>query len=131
MFKDKKFRTIFMIQMIIPWVVLAFGMPAIYFFFSSGETYNSGNYGQDYIIYNTAFHIAYSLALWTCRLNIVAQLGIGVMSVVMIIVNEIRGTNGQYGIGRKLILFFCSGPCTIGGIFLMMIVELFTYAQSV
>ena len=65
MFDDKKFRTTFMIQMTLPWVVLAFGMPAIYFFFSSGETYNSGNYGPDYIIYNTAFHISYSLALWT------------------------------------------------------------------
>lgn len=63
MFKNKKnYAICIVIETILPWLILACGIPTIINFDLSGDTYNSGNYGPEYLEYNSLFHLWYSIA---------------------------------------------------------------------
>lgn len=131
MFKNKKFVVTLLIELILPWSVLIGGIRAIYYYGASGDAFHNGNYGMDYIYFSSMLDVFYHLAMFVGVIVILTELIIGFISLILMIINIIERSNIKYSIIRNFILWFFSGFCVFGTLILMLLVQLFTYAQSV
>lgn len=115
--KKKALSLILRIEMILPWLVLVGGMPAICCWF--GEYYE-------------LLEVFYSIAMITGQAILVLEFVLGIISLIMLI-TLIFNKNTRYK--ENIILgvssWLCSAFCMAGTFILILLVISFTYAQGI
>lgn len=95
MFKNKKSYAICMVvETILPWLVLISGIPAMNCFWKSSNAYNSGNYGADYLHYESLFDTFYGIAMTTGFIVVIVEWILSMISFI-IMVSEITDRAGE------------------------------------
>ena len=117
MFSSKKFKIIFIIEMILPYLTLVCGIPAIYYY------NNTDNYEMLEFWHSTAFIIGLIFM-------IIEYIG-GVVAFIWMVVSLYQNTGIKYSVSRKLLAWVCSRACIVAIIISLLIIQMFTYAQSV
>ena len=130
-FKDKKFTIPFITGVVLPWLVLVFGIPAVRYFILAGQTYNNGNPGAEYYQADKLFEVFYGLAMGTGLVVIMIELIIAVTAFIFMIVNIFRKDKERFCIIKPFVLWLCPGVFVFGTLILMLLVQGFTYGQSV
>jgi len=117
MFFNKRFTIIFCIEMLLPWLVLVCGIPAIYYYQQVNQI--------------EIMELFYTAAMVTGVVIVLIELVIGGISFVWMITLLFQNSGVKYSVSRKLVVWLCSGECVIGTLLLMLLVQGLTYAQSV
>lgn len=131
MFKDKKFTIPFIIGIILPWLVLAFGIPAVNYFSLGSQNYNNGQPGPEYYQAKEMFDLFYGLAMGTGLVVVIIESVIAITAFIWMIVNICRKNKERFCIVKPLILWLCPNFFVFGTLLLMLLVQGFTYGQGV
>ena len=116
MFKSKKFVVVLLIELIFPWLILVGGIPAgIYFVNGDIEK----------------LEFFYGLAMCTVLVSLITEFIIGFVSFIMMLVCIIQNSGVKYSVSRKVLLWICSIFCIFGTLFMMLLVQLLTYARGI
>ncbi len=132
MFKNKRnYAICLIVETILPWFVLVCGFPAIINFDLSGDTYNGGNYGPEYLEYNSLFHLWYSIANIIGWIVVVVEWIFSMISFIVMISKITDRSREKYSVIKPLISWLYSGFCILGTLLLMLFVHTFTYGMSI
>lgn len=131
MFKDKKFTIPFIIEIVLPWLVLVFGIPAASYFTLESQSYNNGQPLDTYYQAKEMFHLFYGLAMGTGLVIIIIESIIAITAFIWMLVNICRKNKERFCIVKPLILWFCPNFFVFGTLLLMLLVQAFTYGQGV
>ena len=116
MFRDKKLRVIFIAEIVIPYMIFVFGIPAIY-------CYANENWEM--------LDICYPIAMITGLVVFVMEFVIGIIGIVELIRNLSVKNKDKSCILGNLVIGFCSVIFMAQTLLFVLCVQLFTYAQSV
>ena len=131
MFKNKKFKAIFIAEAVMPWVIAVLGGIASSFY-SSAEKYFREGLDEEYRRAEELLNIFYNCSMWYGIGLSVAFLIVGFISFVIMLVHLFGAKKEQkYSVAGPLIIFFWSGLCVLGTFVLMFLVLVFTYAQGI
>lgn len=115
--KKKALSLIFRIEMILPWLVLVGGIPAICCWF--GEYYE-------------LLEAFYSIAMITGQAVLVLELILGIISLILLITFIAnKNTRCKENIISGVSSWLCSAFCMVGTFILVLLVISFTYAQGI
>ena len=132
MFKhNMKYAICIVGETILPWLVLIGGFEAILYFDYSGDTYNGGNYGPDYLEYNSLFHLWYNIAIITGWIVVTIEWILSIVSFIVMIINITNKAREKHSIIKPLISWLYSGFCILGTLLLMLLVHSFKYGMSI
>lgn len=131
MFKNKKFKAIFIAEAVLPWVVSVLGGIAIAFYSSSSKYFYEG-LDEKYRRANDIFHFFFNCSMWYgIGLCVVLSI-VGLISLVIMLANLFGEKKEQkYSVARPLNIFLWSALCVFGTFVLMFLVLVFTYGQGV
>lgn len=129
--RDKKFIILFIVEIVLPWLVLAFGIPAIYYCDRSYQYYSGGLTIEEHHYAAVMLYVFHRLSMCTGLVVILTELIIGFAAFIWMIVNISQKKKERFCIIKPLVLWLCPGLFTIGTFFLMLLVSVFTYGQSV
>lgn len=129
--RDKKFIILFIVEIVLPWLVLAFGIPAIYYCHKGYQYYSGGITIEEHHYAAVMLYVFHSLSMGTGLVVILTELIIGFASFIWMIVNISQKKKERFCIIKPLVLWLCPVLFTIGTFFLMIVVSIFTYGQSV
>ncbi len=116
MFKDKKYSILWIVELILPWLVLVFGIPA-------GMVFSTDR--------DELFRIFYGLAMGGGVVILVIEAAVGLAGFVWMTVNICRKKKEPFSIERPLMLWICSFGFIICTLLLMLFVQGITYGQGV
>ncbi len=131
MFRDWRFGTAFALEFMLPWLVMVSGFPAIYFFFEADRIYREQFDSAEYQVASGIFHSCYDMAMVTGTIVVILELLLGLVALVILIISLVKKSGVEYSICRPLTVFVCSFPCVFGSLFLMFLVNAFTYGMGV
>lgn len=131
MFKNKKFKAIFIVEAVLPWVVAVLGGICSGFYYSAGKYFAEG-LDEKYRRAEELCYLFYSCAMrYGIGLSIVLSI-VGLISFVIMLVHLFGAKKEQeYSVARPLNIFLWSGLCVFGTFGLMFLVICFTYGQGV
>lgn len=131
MFKNKKFKSIFIAEAVMQWVVAVLGGISSGFYFSA-DKYFDERLDEEYRRAEDLCDIFYNCSMWYGKgLNVVLSI-IGLISFVIMLVHLFGAKKEQkYSVARPLIIFLWSGLCVWGTSVLMFLTLCFTYGQGV
>ncbi len=130
MFNNKKFKTIFIAEAVMPWVIAVLGGIASEFYFSSGKYFREG-LDEEYRRADKLFNIFFNCSMWYGIGLSVVLLIVGLSSFVIMLVHLSGAKKENYSVARPLIISLWSGGCVLGTLVLMFLVVVFTYGQGV
>ena len=104
------------IQILLPWLILICGIPAVICFS---------------VCDFARFEVFYKLGMLTGLFSMIAELAIGVACLISAIVSAITKKNGKYSIAAKIGIWLYSLVCIVGTALLMLLLQGFTYGQGV
>ena len=131
MFQDIRFKVFFYIELIMPWLVLVCGIPAIYFDQKSYKEYLSSGASETYLHLDKMFDTFYYSTMSLGAIIILLELVIGFGAFLLMLVNLFKKRKEKYSISRKLVLWICPLFFSIGTLILMFLVHTFTYGMGV
>lgn len=131
MFKEWKFGTAFALELMLPWLVMASGWPAIYYFFEAGRIYREQYDCAEYQLANEIFHNCYDMAMVTGAVVAVLEALLGITALILLISALVQKSKAEYSVCRPLILWLCGAPCAVGALLLMLFVNTFTYGMGI
>lgn len=131
MFKDIRFKIFFNIELIMPWLVLICGIPAIYYDNASYKEYMSAGASETYLHLDKMFDTFYYSTMSLGAIIILLELLIGFGAFILMLVNLFKKRKEKYSISRKLVLWICPLFFSIGTLILMLMVHTFTYGMGV
>ncbi len=115
---------------VLPWLILLFGAPAVYFFDQSGEAYRQIGASLEYEEYYKLFHLFYALSMGYGAFVILLEFIISAIGLSQMI--QARSQKEDTTVIRKFrsqwlrpILYI------LGTLLLMLLVHTFTYGMSV
>ena len=116
MFQDKKLRVTFIVEIVLPYLIFVFGIPAINCY---------ANHNWDIV------EIRYPIAIGTGLVVLFAELAIGIVGIAELVRNLITRNKDKYCILGNVVIGFCSVVFMAETLFFMLCVALLTYGQSV
>lgn len=131
MFKSKKFKSIFIVEAVMPWVVAVLGGICFSFYYSADKYFAEG-LDEKYRRAEELCYIFYNCSMWYgIGLSVVLSI-VGLISFVIMLVHLFGAKKEQkYSVERPLTIFFWSGLCVLGTFVLMFLVIGFTYGQGI
>lgn len=130
MFKNKKFKAIFIAEAVMPWVIAVLGGIASSFYFSAEKYFREG-LDEEYRRAEELLNIFYNCSMWYgIGLSVVLSI-VGLSSFVIMLVHLFEAKKEKYSVARPLIIFLWSGLCVLGTFVLMFLVLCFTYGQGI
>ena len=130
MFKNIKFKSIFIAEAVMPWVVAVLGGISSFFYFSAGKYFRE-RLDEEYRRAEKLCDIFYNCSMWYgIGLSVVFSI-VGLSSFVIMLVHLFGAKKKKYSVARPLIIFLWSGQCVLGTFVLMLLVVCFTYGQGV
>ncbi len=129
MFGSVKTKIALAAELIMPWLVLVGGIPAIYFWVKTGEEWQKEYNSPAYFHASDMLELFYNMAMVTGAIVIVAETIIAVVSFILMIISVIKKTKC---VTRTMaVLFVCGILCSFGTAALMLVVLILTYAQGI
>lgn len=130
MFKNKKFKAIFIAEAVMPWVIAVLGGIVSSFYFSAEKYFREG-LDEEYRRAEELLNIFYNCSMWYgIGLSVVLSI-VGLSSFVIMLVHLFEAKKEKYSVARPLIIFLWSGLCVLGTFVLMFLVLCFTYGQGI
>ena len=93
MFQDKKLRVTFIVEIVLPYLIFVFGIPAINCY---------ANHSWDIV------EICYPIAIGTGLVVLFAELAIGIVGIAELVRNLITRNKDKYCILGNVVIGFCS-----------------------
>ena len=130
MFKSKGFLTIFILELVLPWVTGVLGFLAFTNFDASWKFYRD-KLMDDYERTNHLFEMFYKATWVYGTILIIVFLLVGLVSLIIALVNMSSKTKVKYSVARPLVIWCCSAAFSIGTLLQMLLTSAFTYGMSV
>lgn len=129
MFGSIKTKIALAAELIMPWLVLIGGIPAIYFWVKTGEEWRKEYNSPAYFHASDMLELFYNIAMVTGVVVIITETVIAVVSLILMIISVAKKT--KCVTGTMALLFGCGVLCSFGTVVLMFFVLIFTYAQGI
>lgn len=124
------YKKIYMIERILPWLVLVGGIPSIFFWNASSTAWYADRM-VEYERYSNLLEIFHTISLGTGVIVVLAEVIFGSIALVGLMVDIIKKSDSQENKAVKKRIFWSSGGLVILTLFLMLLVQGFTYGQGV
>ncbi len=129
MFKSVKTKIALAAELIMPYLVLVSGIPAIYYWQKTGEEWRIEYNSEAYFHASEMLELFYNMAMITGVAVIIAEIIISVVSLILMIISIVKKT--KCVTKTMAVLFGCGLLSSFGTAVLMMFVLIFTYAQGI
>ncbi len=129
MFRDKKFTIPFIAELIMPWLILIPGIPAIIYCSKSSSSFRYDGPGPQYEAISNLFHQFYDASMTTGIIVILLELVIGLIGLIWLTIGTGKKNPNPSYTTYPLILFLC--PIIFGTLILMFFVHAFTYGMGI
>jgi len=130
MFQNKKFRTVFILQTILPFGIGLLGMFAFFFYHDSSSLYTQ-HLLEEYERAEGWFRLFYRGAIGLGVGLLIANCVIGIVSFFAMLIQAMKKEKEQYSIARPLTLWLWSGACNLAVLLWMLFVHTFTYGMGI
>lgn len=120
MFKDKNFIILFTILFFMPWIVLLFGIPAMICYMNAYTP-----------AYGAALETFYNLAMQSGKIIAIIEGIFSIIGLIWLIINCFKKEKSSISIRNPLMLGVCSISFAFETLWFMLLVLMFTYAQSI
>ncbi len=132
MFQNNRIYAICMVvQTLLPWLVIVFGICFMNYFWESSDAYNSGNYGNDYLEYQTLQETYELITDITTLVAIVVEWLLGVIMFFVMIVKLTDKQRPKGSVQNPLACWLYSNMCILGTFAIRLFFHTFTYAMGI
>ncbi|MBE5942699.1 MAG: hypothetical protein E7264_09210 [Lachnospiraceae bacterium] len=132
MFKNNRIYAISMVvQTFLPWLVVIFGICFMNYFWESSDAYNSGNYGNDYLEYQSLQETYELITDIMACVAIVAEWLIGVVMFFVMIIKIADKQRPKGSIQNPLACWIYANICILGTFAIRLFFHTFTYAMGI
>lgn len=129
MFKSVKTKLILAAELIMPWLTLIGGIPAIYYWQKSDKEWRIEYNSEAYFHAESMFESFYNIAMIIGWVVIAAEIIISFVSLILMIISIVKKT--KCITAKMLGLFVCGNFCALGTGILMFLILAFTYGMGV
>lgn len=129
LFQSKKTKIALAAELIMPWLVLAGGIPAVYYWQMSYEEWRIEYNSEAYLRTSEMFGLFFKIAMITGAVVITLEVIISLVSLVLMIISITKKT--KCVTYTMLVLFLCAALCVSGTGILMFLTLVFTYGMGV
>ncbi len=124
-----KSKIVLIVELILPWFIMFFAVPTFYYWNRMDKEWAIENNSEAYVHASNMCEFFFELAIASGVIIIIAEIVIGIISMVFMIISIAKKTSCVTY--TMLVLLFCSCVCVFGTILLMLMTMVFTYGQGV
>lgn len=124
-----KSRIVLIVELILPWFIMFFSVPTFYYWNRRDKEWAIENNSEAYVHASNMCEFFFELAIATGVIIIIAEIVIGIISMVFMIISIAKKTSCVTY--TMLLLLLCSCVCVFGTILLILMTIVFTYGQGV